>query len=293
MTELEQQDLEDNRPLRSFKGKGLGWVPDHPDIRDYTLESEPVAQVLRNSLSVSAPPPRIDLRSVFPAIEDQGQLGSCTAQAAVGLLEYYERRTLKRHVDASRLFLYKVTRKLLGWKGDTGAYLRTTMKALALFGTPPEEHYPYDVARFDQEPDSFTYALAQNWQSLSYYRLDPAGTSGSQVLSTLKNRLFVGQPAMFGFTVYNSLPMETSTGLIPFPKANDRVVGGHAVIAVGYDDAKVIDGVAGALIIRNSWGKEWGEKGYGYMPYRFVTDKLADDFWSLVRSEYIDLAPFA
>jgi C1A family cysteine protease len=263
-------------------------------VRYYTVQSPPVAAVLKwAGVNATVLPTKIDLSASFSPIENQGNLGSCTANAAVGLLEYYERVALGRHVDASRLFIYKTTRKLLGWTGDTGAYLRTTMKALALFGAPPEEHYPYDITKYDDEPSQFAYALAQNWQALSYFRLDPAGSSGQAALDALKQRLSQHQPAMFGFTVYSSLPTVTTTGEIPYPKATDRVAGGHAVVAAGYDDGKVIDGVAGAIKIRNSWGTGWGQAGYGWLPYRYFTNRLATDIWSMVRSEYIDLGPFA
>ena len=292
-TTLENGDT-DLRSLRSHGVRGLGWTPDFPDIRDYTLETPTVAAVLGpTSVPLKVAPPQVDLEAGFSPVEDQQSIGSCCAQAGVGLLEYYERVTLGRHVDASRLFLYKVTRKLLGWTGDTGAYLRTTMKAMALFGVPPEEHYPYVISRYDAEPDSFVYALAQNWQASQYYRLDPAGTTGPQALANLKARLALRQPAKFGFTVYSSMPQVTATGVIPYPRPGDRVVGGHAVIAMGYDDSKVIDGVPGAIKIRNSWGVNWGQRGYGFLPYSYFTTRLAQDIWSLVRSEYIDLAPFA
>ena len=310
---LENGDT-DLRSLRSHGIRGLGWTPDFPDIRDHTLSTPSVAHVLGPTATpLKAAPAQVDLEAGFSPVEDQGPIGSCCAQAGGGLLEYYERAALGRHVDVSQLFLYKVTRKLLGWTGDTGAYLRTTMKAMALFGVPPAEHYPYLIQRYDAEPDAFIYALAQNWQAIQYYRLDPtsnervreadrareAGESealvsiGSQALANLKARLVLRQPAMFGFTVYSSMPQVTTTGIIPYPRPGDRVVGGHAVIAMGYDDAKVIDGVPGAIKIRNSWGVNWGQRGYGWIPYSYFTTRLAQDIWSLVRSEYIDLAPFA
>jgi C1A family cysteine protease len=274
---------------------GLGWIPDLPDVRDFTVESSAVRAVLKTPAAgtfvLKAGPPKIDLAGHFPPVENQGQLGSCTANAAAGLLEYYERRALGRHVDASRLFVYKVSRRLLGWTGDTGAYLRTTMKALALFGAPPEENYPYDPARFDQEPDAFAYALGQAYKAIQYYKLDPAGTVGPAALDNLKARLVLEQPAMFGFTVYASIDSARS-GLVPFPRAGDKVVGGHAVCAVGFDDAIVLDGVAGAIKFRNSWGVGWGQGGYGWLPYRYFTQRLAQDIWSLVRASYVDLEPF-
>jgi C1A family cysteine protease len=123
--------------------KGMGWTPDRLDIRDFTDESEKVDEILKKSkaLKKKSAPKTVDLRAWCSPIEDQGNLGSCTANAGVGLMEYYQRRAFKKHLDGSRLFLYKVTRNLLRWKGDTGAYLRDTMKAMVLFGIPPEEFW--------------------------------------------------------------------------------------------------------------------------------------------------------
>jgi C1A family cysteine protease len=122
----------------------------------------------------------------------------------VGLIEYYERRAFGKHIDASRLFLYKTTRNLLGWTGDTGAYLRTTLEALVLFGVPPENYWKYDVPKFDDEPTAFLYAFADNYKAVKYYRLDPPGTSKATLLSAIKTNLAAGLPSFFGFTVYSS-----------------------------------------------------------------------------------------
>jgi C1A family cysteine protease len=275
---------------------GLGWTPDLPDFRDFTAQTPDVKNLLSKSRSLKAKtalPKSVDLRQWCSPIEDQGDLGSCTANAGVGLLEYYERRACGHHLDASRLFLYKATRNLDGSTGDTGAYLRTTMKAMALFGVPPEQYWEYNIATFDDEPPAFCYAFAQNYQTLKYYRLDPPGTSPGQVLAAIKKHLAAELPSMFGFTVYSSIPpIGTGNGSIPFPQQGDSVLGGHAIDAVGYDDARKIGKDKGALLIRNSWGTEWGENGYGWLPYRYVEAGLADDFWSLVRSKYIDTALF-
>ncbi|HEX2694500.1 MAG TPA: cysteine protease, partial [Acidobacteriota bacterium] len=169
-------------------GHGMGWIPDYPDIRDYTLETAEVAEIFagretparagqrrnagagpgaRAPLSAKLPA-SVDLREWCSAVEDQGRLGSCTANAGAGVIEYYERRAFGRHIEASRLFLYKVTRNLMKMKGDTGAYLRTTMGAMVLFGVPPEEHWRYTDApeAFDREPPAFCYAFAQNYQAI-------------------------------------------------------------------------------------------------------------------------------
>ena len=121
-------------------------------------------------------------------------------------MEYFQRRAFGKYLDGSRLFLYKVTRKLLGWTGDQGAYLRDTMKAMVLFGVPPEQYWPYKVAKFDEEPAAFCYAFGQSYNAVKYYRLDPAGTSPSQALGRIKHYLAAGLPSMFGFSVYSSIP---------------------------------------------------------------------------------------
>src|ERR1043165_10017229 len=138
---------------------GLGWLRDLPDFRDHPADHIAIAPQL-DAMGVAQPedlavPAKIDLKQYCSPVEDQGALGSCTANAVVGLVEYFERRAHGRHIDASRLFLYKVTRDLLHWTGDTGAYLRSTMGALALFGIPPEEYWPYNIAKYDVEPSSF------------------------------------------------------------------------------------------------------------------------------------------
>jgi C1A family cysteine protease len=293
--------------------RGLGWIPDIPSHLDYTEDHPLIAPLLqRTGLAprvagmrgepaeaiAATLPPQQDLRPWCSPVEDQGQLGSCTANAAATLLEYFERRVHGRYIDASRLFLYKTERNLLGWTGDTGAFLRTAMQALVLFGAPPERYWPYDGRpaasnpRYELEPPAFCYALGASYQALRYFRLDPPGTAPAQLLVNIKSYLAQGFPSMFGFPVYPEYDRPAPGALVAFPGPASRSRGGHANVAVGYDDTKRIGDDVGALLVRNSWGPAWGTGGYAWMSYRYVTRGLATDWWTMIKAEWVDTGAF-
>lgn len=287
----------------TINGFGMGWLPDYPDFRDYGPDNQAVEPMLAKANIAregkESLPSEVDLREWCPPIEDQGNLGSCTANAGVAVVEYFERRAFGKHIDASRLFLYKTTRNLSHSVGDVGAFLRVTMGALALFGVPPEIHWPYKIDDYDKEPPAFCYAFAQNYQAIKYFTLDPVGTTPAELLIRIKTHLAAGLPSMFGFTVYSSIEQAASGGKIPYPAPGERVEGGHAIVAVGYDDGlKIKNGDAasetvGALLIRNSWGTGWGSQGYGWLPYEYVLKGLAVDWWSILKNEWVDTGAFS
>jgi C1A family cysteine protease len=293
----EEEEMENRK-------RGMGWLPDYPDIRDYTYETKEIHSLVQpmgmHKASRTTLPSSINLRKWCPPIEDQGRLGSCTAHAGVGIVEYYEKRAFGKHIDASRLFLYKATRNLSELQGDTGAFIRSTMGALVLFGVPPEKYWPYsdNDPDFDQEPTAFCYSFAENYKSIRYFRHDMPGISEQAVLESVRKSLAAGIPSMFGFTVYNSIDQAGSAGKIPFPCKNERVLGGHAVVAVGYDDKLEIknadcdSSTKGAILIRNSWSEGWGDGGYGWLPYEFVVKELALDFWSMLKQDWVDTGQF-
>lgn len=295
--------------LESGEVFGTGWLPPMPDLRDRTAAHEKVAPLVKK---LRVPEGRaahelralasVDLRAWCSPIESQGTLGSCTAHAAAGIIEYFERRAFGKHVESSRRFIYKTTRNLMGITGDTGAWLRNTMAALRLCGIPPEKYWRYtdQSPDFDDEPTAFVYSLADNYEALQYVCHDPLGANvpGTQVLSTVKAYLGAGIPSMFGFFGFPSFGYSDVKGGIPYPGPGEGAQWGHAIAAFGYDDALKITNTkfnkttTGALLIRNSWGAGWGNGGYGWLPYDYVANKLAIDFWSLLKLDWVDSGQF-
>lgn len=287
---------------------GTGWLAPYPDLRDYTEENPDITEMMKKlgipkgKKDRPALPAEVDLREWCSPVENQGSLGSCSAHAAIGIVEYYERRGFGRHIEGSRLFVYKTTRNLMRVTGDTGAWLRNAMAALTLCGVPPEKYWPYTDKdpEFDQEPTSFVYAVADNFEALKFFCHDPQSkpVPPEKLLERIKTFLAAGIPSMFGFFGFPSFDKADVKGGVPYPCPGEQSQWGHAIVTVGYDDKKKIKNTqcnkatTGALLIRNSWGKEWGEKGYGWIPYDYVRNRLAVDFWSLIRMGWVDTKQF-
>ena len=250
-----------------LKKPGYGWVPDVPDQRDYLLSA-----VLRIPAIL---PGKVDLRPTCSKVEDQGQLGSCTANALVGGLEFLERKDKVAFEDFSRLFIYYNERAIEHTiQSDSGAMIRDGIKTLAKKGVCPEKKWPYLVSKFRLKPTASCYKDALNHQITSYHRII--------TLDEMRTCLAEGFPFVFGFTVYESFESQAvaKTGVVNMPGHSEKSLGGHAVLAVGYDDAQE------RFIVRNSWGEGWGMKGYFTMPYKYVADRnLSDDFWTIRRGE--------
>jgi C1A family cysteine protease len=242
-----------------------GWNRDLPDGRDfmYAAPEEVLAKL----------PEKIDLRPQCPPVYDQGQLGSCTANAIGGALEFDQIKQSKPNpFTPSRLFIYYNERVIEhSVESDSGAQIRDGVKSVNKLGAPPETDWPYDITKFRDKPPQQAFAGGSENQAILYKRLTPT-------LGQLKGCLASGYPFVFGFTVYDSFesPEMAKSGHLQMPTANEQQVGGHAVLAVGYDESQQ------AFTIRNSWGPDWGLAGYFTMPYPYLLQgTLASDFWTI------------
>jgi C1A family cysteine protease len=249
----------------SYKISRYGWLPDLPDQRDH-FYAAPVERAV-------VLPASTDLRPQCPPVYDQGQLGSCTANAIAGAIQFDRlKQRLAQVFVPSRLFIYYNERALEHTiDSDSGAQIRDGIKSVARQGDCPETEWPYVITKFKTKPAPRCYADALKYLVVSYQRLTP-------VLSQLKGCLASGYPFVFGFTVYESFESAqvARTGHASLPGAGERAIGGHAVVGVGYHDAKQW------FIVRNSWGNRWGLKGYFTLPYAYLTDEnLASDFWTI------------
>jgi C1A family cysteine protease len=242
-----------------------GWIPDLPDQRDLLFAApRDVVQTL---------PPKVDLTDQCPPVYDQGELGSCTANAIAAAVEFDQmKQRLAQVFTPSRLFIYYNERVIEDTvASDSGAMIRDGIKSVAAQGACPETLWPYVAKKFKNKPAQRAYTDAVQHKVSSYQRV-------VRDVAQMKGCLAAGFPFVFGFTAYESFESEdvARTGQLPMPAPGEQVVGGHAVLAVGYDDAQ------SRFIVRNSWGPDWGMKGYFTMPYGYMTGRgLASDFWTI------------
>lgn len=240
--------------------KKYTWKPDIPDHRDYTY-----------STGNATIPSKIDLSDKFPEVYDQGDLGSCTGNAIAGSIEYEQiKKADPTYFVPSRLFIYYNERLIEGTvKEDSGAMIRDGLKSVANQGVCHESTWPYTVSKFKRKPTKKAYTEATKYTAKVYSRV-------SQDIMSLKACLANGDPFVFGFSVYESFesPEVAKTGILNMPGKSEKLLGGHAVVCVGYDDS------TSRFKVRNSWGSDWGDNGYFTMPYDYLTNRnLADDLW--------------
>ena len=259
--------MADEGAITSRKTARYGWVPDIPDNRDI---------MFRKVYKIPATlPPSVDLRPQCPPVADQGQLGSCTANALAGAVEFLMIKDKKPYADMSRLFIYYNERVIEHTVSqDAGAMIRDGIKTLAKQGVCTEKLWPYDISQFANKPTPACYKEALNYQIQSYQRID--------TVDEMRSCLADGFPFVFGFTVYTSFESQqvASTGVVNMPGPDEQTIGGHAVVGVGYDDSQK------RFIVRNSWSDTWGMKGYFTIPYDYLGNRnLADDFWTIRAGE--------
>ena len=242
----------------SFTIPKYHWVKDKVDNRDHPYQ-----------LTGTTQPSVVDLRPFCSSIEDQGNLGSCTGQAIAGAIELLNKRA-SRTLDVSRLFIYYYERLLEGTVNyDSGAYIRDGIKVCYTYGAPVESLWPYNINKFRTLPPSTAIQDAAKRKVTSYQRV--ADFNG--VIDALAS----GYPVVIGFTVYSSFESNSvaKTGVMPYPNiSTERVLGGHAVLIVGYNKNRNV------FIVRNSWGTGWGDGGYFYMPFQVIQNtSMSSDFW--------------
>lgn len=243
-----------------YKPPLFHWTKDKPDSRDFLYKPNQVDQ-----------PAIVDLRPWCTAVEDQGNLGSCTGQAIAGAIEYLNKKNGKIN-DVSRLFIYYYERALIGTINyDSGAYIRDGIKVVYRNGAPVEQLWPYIISRFTRQPNAPAISDGLKRKVTLYERI----TSLDGCLNALAN----GYPIVVGFLVYSSFMGRTVTvtGVMPYPNVGrERLLGGHAVLLVGYNNS------TRRFIARNSWGRNWGDSGYFYMPYDVINNRsMSDDFWTI------------
>ncbi len=244
---------------------GFGGIRDTPDSRDHAYV--PPAAILANL------PRKVDLRDSLPPVYNQYQINSCTGNAIAAAMEFDDlKRGLKDVTTPSRLFIYYNERVLEGTTDkDAGGQIRDGIKSVAAQGACAETLWPYLKAEVLVKPPKLSYSGARRYRAVEYQRM-------IRSLDHLKSCLASGYPFVFGIKVFTSFQGAAvkKTGKLDMPRKGEKTIGLHAVLAAGYDDR------IRRFIVRNSWGRQWGMKGYFTMPYEYLLDsKISHDFWTI------------
>ena len=309
-----------------YRIKHMGRLPHVPDRRDFSPQKAFASQrplKLENNNKKKATnfkalleedpkkltvPTSVDNTKYDTPIEDQGNLGSCVSFACCGALEYLHNMLHKRHIRFSKLFQYSIIRRMNHWpiEQDTGAFVRSGLGSLVRVGALQDSYWPYDLDTYADEPKNWYFPLADDYETLKYFRLDLPNPDGSYegILERIKTYLSKKFPVIVGFYCFETIDSDycTNTGNIPYPAQNEINVGGHCITALGYDDSRAIKNpiddstTKGAFLCRNSWGSGWGDQGYAWLPYDYLMKEepylLADEFYSITRAEFLEAWQF-
>ena len=257
----------------NLKQMNLGCIKDSPDPRDFKF--------LKSTHWTEMSP--IDLRVSCPLVRSQGYIGSCTAFASTQLFDFVRKKNNLINWKPSPLFTYYATRKFANLQDqDSGASVREALKSTARDGVAMERHWPYDMAKYRENPPEEAWINAEKHQTLEYFRVDDFDKSA--FLGCLND----GYPFVFGIYLYSSFNsfQTVLSGIVPNPdKENEKRIGGHCMMAVGWKRIEQEGVEKEFLIVQNSWGDTWADKGFCYIPMEYIMSNDAFDFWTIRLTE--------
>lgn len=294
-----------------YQIEGMGWIPDPPSQADYCIESPQVNELMASFPGLAgmegmgaSSPKNADLSNWSTFMSDQLNQGQCTGEGGTGYVEFLLKKKHGLDIKLSPRYLYKVTRYMMGplyEQNDTGAFIRTMLGALANYGVCPEQYWPTirkdeSTGEWNNNPHPLSLPMAYNYRIKEHVRLDTQNTMPGEVLNRIRATISVDEnPVVFGFTCFQSL-MEQNTAIsgdIPFRYREGAPIGGHCVLIVGYNDEYNIGSSTGAFKIKNSWGPNWGQNGFGYLPYDYLLTGNAADFWTILDTNFLARKPYS